>query len=81
MNLNLQTNNSGCVTEMNLNMVMFGWDVNMHQFGSLIVCGVYSWTRVFVLGGKWVSWVKLDVGYKEAAVRLGRMPSRVCASD
>lgn len=45
------------------------------------LCGVYSWTRVFVLGGKWVGWVKLDVGFKEVAVRLGRMQSRVCASD
>lgn len=34
-----------------------------------------------MLGGKWVSWVKLDVGCMEAAVRLGRMPSRACASE
>lgn len=70
------------VIEMNLNMVMFGWDINMHQFGSLIVCGVVCILGlVFVLGGKWVGWVKLDVGCKEAAVRLGRMQPRVCVCD
>lgn len=33
-------NNSGCIEDMRLNMVMFGWDVIMDQFGSLIMCAV-----------------------------------------